>query len=91
MSTTAEKAAVLRRRQSLLAVLFFADGQTLRARQLREEIEEVHGLIATVDRIRADLLWLAEVGMISLRDDTAQLTERGREVVAGRAVLPGAA
>jgi hypothetical protein len=91
MTTIAEKSAALRRCQSLLAVLFFADGQTLRARQLREQIEEVHGFIATVDRVRADLLWLAEIGMLSLRDDTAQLTERGREVVSGRAALPGAA
>jgi hypothetical protein len=89
--TTAERAAALRRAQSLLALLYFADGQTLRARPLREELEEVHGLIATLDRVRADLLWLAEIGMISLRDDTAQLTERGREVVSGRAALPGAA
>jgi hypothetical protein len=89
--THAEKSAGLRRAQSLLAILFFADGQTLRARALREELEAVHSLVATVDRVRADLLWLAEIGMITLRDDTAQLTERGREVVSGRAALPGAA
>lgn len=89
MSTTAEREAELRRRRAIVALLFFAPGQTLTARKLRDELEAVHGQIATVDKVRADLLWLADVGLVTTASDTAAITERGRDVVQDRAAMPG--
>jgi Fe2+ or Zn2+ uptake regulation protein len=81
----------LTRRRSILALLFFAPGQVLTARKLRDELEAVHGQVATVDKVRADLFWLADVGLLQAVADTATLTDRGREVVQDRAVMPGEA
>ncbi len=79
------------RRRAILALLFFAPGQTLTARKLRDELEAVHGQVVTVDKVRADLLWLADVGMLQAAGDVATVTERGKEVVQDRAVMPGEA
>lgn len=87
----AARNAELTRRRGILALLFFAPGQVLTARKLRDELEAVHGQVATVDKVRADLLWLADVGLLQATADTATLTERGREVVQDRAVMPGEA
>lgn len=89
--TIAERQAELTRRRAIIALLFFAAGQTLTARALRDQLEAVHGQVATVDKIRADLLWLADVGLISHASDTASLTERGRDVAMNRAIMPGEA
>lgn len=86
-ATLAEK----NRRRAILALLFFAPGQTLTARKLRDELEAVHGQVVTVDKVRADLLWLADVGMLQVAGDVATVTERGKEVVQDRAVMPGEA
>lgn len=91
MSTIAERQALLTRRRAILALLFFAAGQTMAARRLRDDLDAVHGQVATVDRVRADLLWLADVGLIVASNDAATLTERGREVVLDRAAMPGEA
>lgn len=85
----AAKMAEANRRRGILALLFFAPGQAMNARKLRDELELVHGQVATVDKIRADLLWLADVGMVQAQGDMATLTERGREVVQDRTVMPG--
>lgn len=85
----AAKMAEANRRRGILALLFFAPGQAMNARKLRADLELVHGQVATVDKIRADLLWLADVGMVQAQGDMATLTERGREVVQDRAVMPG--
>ena len=47
--------------------------------------------LATVDRVRADLIWLADVGLVVGSGDAAMLTERGRDVVLDRSAMPGAA
>lgn len=85
----AARQAELTRRRSILATLFFAPGATLTAGALRDTLESVHGQVATVDKVRADLLWLADVGLLQSVADAATLTERGREVVMDRASMPG--
>lgn len=91
MSTTAQHLATLLRRRAILALLFFAPGRTLTARKLRDELEAVHGQVATVDKVRSDLVWLADVDMVQRAGDAATLTERGCDVVCDRAQMPGGA
>ena len=81
MSTIAQREAERIRRQGILSLLYFAPGQSMTARRLRDELEAVHGQVATVDRVRADLIWLADVGLVVGSGDAAMLTERGRDVV----------
>lgn len=67
-----------KRRNSLLATLAFAGGNSV-ARELRTELEEVHGVAVTLDKVRADLRVLADVGAVRLNDDMVQITAEGRE------------
>lgn len=69
-----------RRRNSLLASLAFAGGSNV-ARELRRELEDVHGIAVTLDRVRADLRWLADIGAVNLDDERVMLTAEGREHV----------
>lgn len=74
--TDAEK----KRRNSLLASLAFAGGNSV-ARELRNELEEVHNVPATLDRVRADLRVLDDIGAVKLDGDRVLLTAAGREHV----------
>lgn len=51
------------------------------------------GVPSTRDQIRGDLAWLAEQGLIEIEPladlKIARLTERGRDVAEGRAVVDG--
>ena len=76
-----------RRRASLLSTLFFEPLATVT--QLRNEMETVHGVACSSDLIRADLGWLAEMGLVRWNGEAAQCTERGKDVAAGRAKFPG--
>lgn len=67
-----------RRRNSLLATLAFAGGNSV-ARALRDELETVHGIAVTLDRVRADLRVLQDLGALSLVGDLVQITAEGRE------------
>ena len=69
-----------RRRNSLLATLAFAGGNSV-ARVLRNELETVHGIAVSLDRVRADLRVLQDVGALRLADDLVQMTAEGREHV----------
>lgn len=69
-----------KRRNSLLASLAFAGGQSV-TRELRDELESVHNVPATLDRVRADLRVLADIGAVRLDGDRAMLTAEGREHV----------
>ncbi|WP_068634699.1 hypothetical protein [Thauera butanivorans] len=91
MSTIAQREAERIRRRAILALLYFAAGQTLSARRLRDELEATHGQVATVDKVRGDILWLDDVGLLARAGDAATLTERGRDVVMDRAAMPGEA
>lgn len=70
-----------KRCNSLLATLAFA-GQSV-ARELRNELESVHGIPCTLDRVSADLRRLADLGAVRFDPDTgvAQITTDGREHV----------
>lgn len=69
-----------KRRNSLLASLAFASGSSV-ARELRDELESVHNIPATLDRVRADLRVLADIGAVRLDGDRVLLTAEGREHV----------
>lgn len=69
-----------KRRNSLLASLAFAGGASV-ARELRDELETVHNVPATLDRVRADLRVLADIGALRLEGDRVMLTAEGREHV----------
>ena len=77
------------RRRSLLATLFFAVGCTATVRELVRQMELVHNIASSADQVRGDLSWLQEQGFARLVQDTAQLTERGRDVARGAAPWPG--
>lgn len=91
MMNIAEREAQNLRRRAILALLFFAPGQALSVRALRTELENSHGQVASMDRVRADLDWLTDVELIRYRDELATLTERGADVIAQRARMPGEA
>lgn len=78
-----------RRRTSLLLSISFDAGATVR--RLREALETTHNIAASADLIRADLSWLAEMGLIAWDGEMAVCTERGRDVAAQRAKFPGEA
>jgi Fe2+ or Zn2+ uptake regulation protein len=86
MTTQAERLAQDRRRRAILALLYFHPGQTMTARALRDELEAQHGQIASVDKVRSDLIWLADVELVERvdADNAATLTQAGREIVLGR-------
>jgi len=69
-----------KRRNSLLASLVFEHGSAP-ARLLRDALENVHNIPVTLDRVRADLRWLADVGAVTLTGDMALMTPEGREHV----------
>lgn len=76
-----------RRRKALLATLSFDQVSTVR--KLRSDMENVHGITASADLIRADLSWLSEMGLLRFDGDAAQCTERGMDVARLRAGFPG--
>lgn len=67
-----------KRRNSLLCTLTFAGGNSV-ARELRNELENVHGVAVTLDKVRADLRVLADIGAVRLNGDMVQITAEGRE------------
>lgn len=67
-----------KRRNSLLATLAFFSGNSV-ARELRDELEEVHGVAVTLDKVRADLRVLQDVSALRLNGDMVQITAEGRE------------
>ena len=77
------------RRHSLLCTLYQCQSESARVPELVREMELMHCLAVSSDLVRADLMWLAEVELIRFKDDTAQLIERGRDVVFKRAEFPG--
>lgn len=69
-----------KRRNSLLATVVFAGGNSV-ARVLRSELEEVHGIAVSLDKVRSDLRVLADVGAVRYdqEGDLVQITNEGRE------------
>jgi len=58
-----------------------------------QSVLEALGHSVSLDRLRSDLAWLEEQGLVSLRDvvgvKVAKLTARGSDVATGRATVPG--
>lgn len=85
---TAQNMAELDRRRAILAALMVAPAYMMPARGLREQIGLV-GYSVSLDRLQTDCAWLAEMGLITWSNDVATLTDRGADVVLGRAQVPG--
>lgn len=85
----ASKNADLIRRRAILSTLLFAPAHTQGVRPLRDELEAVHGQVVTTDKVRADLIWLVDVGFARMAGDMATLIEAGIDVVSGRSAMPG--
>jgi hypothetical protein len=78
------------RRLAALSALAVAAGYRMSVRSLRGQIELI-GYVVSLDRLHTDLAWLDEQGLVE-RDtaaDQATLTDRGLDVVMGRAEAPG--
>lgn len=79
------------RRRAELSALFFAPGYALPERGIRHQVELV-GYAVSLDVLRADLAALADLGLVEpLELETHRLTDRGADVVQGRAHVPGVA
>lgn len=87
MSTT-EQMVELDRRRAMLAALMVAPAYMMPARALREQINLV-GYAVSLDRLVIDCAWLAEMGLVAWNNEVATLTDRGADVVLGRAQVPG--
>lgn len=85
----ARKIAEADRRRAILAALSLAAAYTLPERGLRAQVEAV-GYIASLDVLRADIAWLSDIGLVDrLELDHVRLTDRGLDIVLGRAQVPG--
>ncbi len=58
-----------------------------------QSILETFGHAVSIDRLRTELHWLAEQGLVSLDEAgglvVAKLTQRGEDVALGRTAVPG--
>jgi len=78
-----------RRQRLILGGLFFSPGDAVSLRTLRYALENTHGELHSLDSLRAELLRLADVGAVDLKDDLVRLTEVGQDAYRGRLPLPG--
>lgn len=76
------------RRASVLATLYFAPACTATLRELLRDMENVLDKPMSAERMRRDLAWLAQAGLVRVASDTAQITERGRDVARHTAPWP---
>ncbi|MBO1856814.1 ArsR family transcriptional regulator [Burkholderia cenocepacia] len=58
-------------------------------RRLIQQFLDSEGHIVSRDLVDAEIAWLAEVGLVTVRDDAVLLSERGGDVAVGRATVPG--
>lgn len=79
------------RRYSLLCSLAFMPGSSACVRELKREMDRVHGQPVSRDLVRGDLAWLEEQGLVGRMGDLAQITERGQDVATRDAPWPGGA
>ena len=81
-------------RRVTLELLREADGYELNIYILRSGLADF-GFRPSLDKLRAEISWLAEQGYLSARDVggtvIATLRERGQDVAAGNAQVPGVA
>lgn len=67
-----------KRRNSLLCTLAFNGGNGV-VRELRNDLESIHNVACTLDKVRADLRVLADIGAVKINGDMVQITAEGRE------------
>lgn len=77
------------RQRIILGGIFFAPGDAVLTRKLRDILEDTHGTPLSMDALRAELLRLADAGAVQIRDDMVRLTEYGNDVFRDRIKLPG--
>lgn len=80
-------------RLSILLVLAEAPAYSANDSVVAMAVESM-GLAASRDRVRTELVWLEEQGLISCSEPAARvkvatLTERGADVAGGRSTCPG--
>jgi hypothetical protein len=79
-------------RITILRLLEAQAGYSANCSILRDGAEAV-GLTASRDQVRGEIAWLAEQGLVTMRAvenlTIAKSTERGLDVAAGRARVPG--
>ena len=80
------------RRLVILRVLLESAGYTANEYLLQSMVERL-GHVVSADRVRTDLDWLKEQGLIAVDDVAgvliARLLERGQDVALGRVVVRG--
>lgn len=87
--SAASRIAEADRRRAILAALSLAAGYALPYRLMRAQVEAI-GYIVSLDLLRADIAWLSEMGLVDpLEMDHVRLTDRGLDIVLGRAQVPG--
>ncbi|WP_028588252.1 hypothetical protein [Desulfocurvus vexinensis] len=87
-----EKYLVEHLRITILRLLLEQTDYTLNE-SLIADMSTEYGFSPSRDRVRNELYWLREQGLVELREPSglavATLTERGADVAAGRALAPG--
>lgn len=80
------------RRLSILLLLEASPGGSANELLLHQALPDF-GHAASLDQVSADLAWLHEQGLVTLRDlhdlRVVSIVARGGDVAAGRAVVPG--
>lgn len=81
-------------RLTLLQLLAKLPGFRANSSILSDAADASAGFVVTHDQTRTELAWLAEQGLVTLDElvpglSIATLSERGGEVAAGRAAVPG--
>jgi Fe2+ or Zn2+ uptake regulation protein len=81
-------------RLTLLRLLAEQAGYQANSSILTTAADHSAGFTVSRDQVRTELAWLSEQGLVSTRSIldglmVAKLTERGADVAAGRAVVPG--
>lgn len=80
------------RRLTILKLLAESGGYSCNEYLLQSALEPF-GHAISADRLRADLAWLAELGLVRIKTpgdiQVAHAVERGLDVAAGRATVPG--
>lgn len=82
----ARHSALLRR--MILEALEAQTGYTAPDFLVREALE-AHAIVIGLDRLRTELEWLAEQGLLEHAQGMSLLTDRGLDVALGRADAPG--
>jgi hypothetical protein len=87
MSEYRDRHAAMMRRM-LLEALERAPGYTAPDLLLQAALES-HAMVVGLDRLRTELAWLAEQGLVEHAEGATLLTARGLDVALGRADVPG--